>query len=533
MFLREVVTGQKTGAPVRYAQIVEKYREPETGKSKHRVLMSLGRVDAIDKDQIRRLMISLSRYLETGKIPEGGRLGEVREFGLPYLADRLWDRLGLPNFFARQLRKRKYAIAVERALFAMVAHRLVDPGSKRSCAEWMELDAYLPGTRGLTVQHLYRAMDFLDDAHEEVEHALYQHRRTLFDRASVVYFDTTSTYFDCDETGDPDEHYGLRQRGYSRDLRPDRRQIVVGLATDQQGLPIVSEVFSGETTDTLTVAPMLARLRTFGLTNVVWVTDRGMASEVNLSAVRTAGMQYIIGARLRPDEELRTAISADETPYVKAGEGLMVKELRIAQRRVVVCYAPESAERDHKLRNAAIDRLGPILVRVNAGGDAAEITTNGWYKRLATRHGDGTFALDKNKLEREAQCDGTFVLEVSNDAIPAVEAALAYKGLLKVERAFRVLKHGLDIRPVYHRLDHRIRAHVTLCMLGYFLERTIELNTGASFEVVRTRFMRLRAAEIVFGEQRVWETSVLSPEAKKTLSDLRLDAPPRVLPISP
>lgn len=533
MFLREVVTGQRTGKPVRYAQILESYRDPETGKSKHRVLMSLGRVDTIDKEQIRKLVTSLSRYLESGTVPEGGRLGEVREFGVPYLADKLWSRLGLPGLFARLLRKRKYEIAVERALFAMVAHRLADPGSKRACAEWVDLDAWIPDARGLTTQHLYRAMDFLDDTHEEVERALYQHRRTLFDRASVVYFDTTSTYFDCDETGEDDAAFGLRQRGHSRDLRPDRRQVVVGLATDQQGLPIVSEVFSGETSDALTVVPMLARLKSIGLTNVVWVTDRGMASEANLSAVVHAGLRYIVGARLRPNDELRAAISADDTPFRKLDDGAMVKELRVAGRRVVVCFTPESAERDHALRNAAIDRLGPILARVNAGGDAAEITTNGWYKRLTARHPDGTFALDKNKLEKEAQCDGTYVLDVSDDALSAADAAKAYKGLLRVEAAFRApqtfIEHGLDLRPIYHRLDARIRANVTLCTLAYVLERAIEIETHASFAAVRKVFARLRAAELVFGEQRVWETSMPSPEAKRIVAALRIDAPPRVL----
>lgn len=533
MFLREVVTGQKTGQPVRYAQLVESYRD-EAGKSRHRVLLPLGRVDRIDKKQIQRLITSLSRYLEQGEVPKGGRLGEVREYGLPYLADALWTRLVLPQFFSAQLRKHKYKADVERALFAMVAHRLCNPSSKRACAEWLALDAWIPSAKGLTSQHLYRAMDFLDHYREELERALYQHRRTLFDRTSVVYFDTTSTYFDCDESGEDDETYGLRQRGYSRDLRPDRRQIVVGLATDQNGLPIVSEVFSGDTTDSLTVVPMLARLEALKLPNkVIWVTDRGMASDANLASVKNAGLGYILGARLRSDDELRAAISADDTPYAQAVEGVMVKELRHAGRRLVVCFAPESAERDHQLRGAAIERLVPVIARVNAGGDAAEITTNGWYKRLASRMKDGTFALDKNKLEKEAQCDGTFVLEVSDDTIAAADAAVAYKGLLRVEKAFRALKHGLDLRPIYHRLDARIRAHVTLCVVAYLLERAVELETKMSFENVRKLLGRLRAVELIFEEQRVWETSAPSPEVKKILSALRLDAPPRVLLGSP
>jgi hypothetical protein len=533
MFIREVVTGKKTGQPVRYAQIVEAYRDPASGKPRHRVLIPLGRVDRLDTDRIQRLVTALTRYLDTGAVPAGGRLGEVREFGLPYIVDALWSRLGLPAFFARQLRARKFALPVERALFAMVAHRLADPGSKRACAAWLELDAWIPGARGLPLQQLYRAMDFLDEYHEDLERALYQHRRTQFERANMVYFDTTSTYFDGDETSASDETFGLRQYGYSRDLRPDRRQIVVGLATDQNGLPIVSEVFSGDTTDTLTVAPMLARLKDLGLTKVVWVTDRGMASAVNLSAVRAAGLHYIMGARLRAVEDLRAVIASDNAPYVAGPQGLRLKEVHHGERRYIVCFLPQSAARDLAMRAAAIARLEPMLTRVNEGSaDACAITQHGWYSRLTTRDADGRFSLDKAKLDREAACDGTFVLEVSDETFPAADAALAYKNLLKVESCFDAIKNTLDIRPVYHRLDRRIRAHVTLCMIALLLDRVIELETGLPFEQVRKLFARLRAAQLVIEETTTWETTTLSPEVRKILTALRLDPPPRVLPNS-
>lgn len=532
MFLREVVTGRREGKPVRYAQIVEAYRNDD-GKSRHRVLLPLGRVDRLDHDQVRRLVVALSRYLDTGEVPAGGRVGHVRDFGIPFLADALWRRMGLPAFFTRQLRRRKFEAPVERALFALVTHRMCDPGSKLACSDWIEQDAWLPSTdpaSKVQLQHLYRAMDFLDECHESLEAALYTHRRSLFDRVELVYYDTTSTYFECDEPGDEPEQYGLRQRGYSRDVRPDRKQIVIGLAVDQQGIPVASDVYSGDTSDALTVVPMLERLRALGLKRVVWVADRGMASSINIASVRAAGLDYILGVRLRAAEELRAAISADETPYVEAAEGLQVKEVRVEGRRMVVCFSPASAERDLKLRTGAIDRMRRVLDEVNGGGDASAITTHGLYRRFVTRRSDGTFQLDKKKLEREAQCDGTFVLEVSDDKMPAAAAALAYKGLLRVEQAFRTLKHGVDIRPVYHRLDKRIRAHVTLCTLAYLLERVVEIEAKMPFEQVRKVLGRLRAVELTFEKQTVWETSAPSPEAKKILTAVGAPTVPRVLP---
>jgi hypothetical protein len=529
MFLREVVTGKREGKPVRYAQIVEAFRN-EDGKSRHRVLLSLGRVDRLDTEQIRRLVLALSRYLDSGTMPEGGRVGEVRDFGVGYLADALWQRLGLPGFFAKQLRSRKYEAPVERALFALVAQRLADPASKLACADWLAHDVWLPGTREVRLQHLYRAMDFLDDCHEELEAALYAHRRSLFDRVELVYYDTTSTYFECDESGDEPAEYGLRQRGHSRDLRPDRKQIVVGLAVDQQGLPIASDVYSGDTGDVVTVVPMLERLRHLGLRKVMWVADRGMASDLNLAAVRAAGLDYIVGVRLRAVPELRAAISADDTPYVDAAEGLQVKEVRQGGRRLVVCFAPASAERDLKLRTGALERMRPVLERVNRGGDASALTSHGLYKRFVTRRADGSYQLDKQKLEREAQCDGTFVLEVSRADLEPAKAALAYKGLLRVEQAFRTLKQGVDIRPVYHRLDKRIRAHVTLCTLAYLLERVVELDTKQPFEHVRKALRRVRAVELHFEGQTVWETGLVGPDLHQLLKAVNVPPPSRVLP---
>lgn len=528
MFLREVVTGQRTNDPVRYAQIVESFRD-DAGKVRKRVLLSLGRVDQLDRAQLGRLITALSRYLETGEVPEGGRIGQVRDYGVGYVADAVWRRLELPKFFAKHLRSRKYDLPVERALFAMVVHRMVDPSSKRACSDWLEHDAWLPESRGITLQHLYRAMDLLDECHEPLEAALYMHRRSLFDRVELVYYDTTSTYFECDEPGDEPEMYGLRQKGYSRDLRPDRRQIVIGLAVDQNGLPIASDVHSGETSDSVTVLPMLTRLRTLGLSRVVWVADRGMASDINLSSVRAEGLHYVVGIRLRAAEDLRAAISADETEYRKAAEGLTVKDIRIGDRRMVVCFSPESAARDLKLRTGAIDRMRPVLERVNAGADADAITAHGLYRRFVTRGTDGRFHLDKRKLEREAQCDGTFVLEVSDDTMSAEAAALAYKGLLRVEQSFRTLKHGVDVRPVYHRLDTRIRAHVSLCMLAYLLERIVELETGVPFTQVKRLLMRVRAVELTLDKQTVWETSSTPPALRALLSKMKLASPPRLI----
>jgi len=177
--------------------------------------------------------------------------------------------------------------------------------------------------------------------------------------------------------------------------------------------------------------------------------------------------------------------------------------------------------------------MRPVLAAVNAGGDPTRVTEHGLYRRFVTRHKDGTFSLDKQKLEREAQCDGTFVLEVSNPKMAAAAAALAYKGLLRVESAFRTLKHGTYLRPVYHRLDKRIRAHVTICTIAYLLERIVEIEAKTPFDQLRRLLRRCRAVELHFEGQTVWETGAAAPEVLKILKILGISAPPRVLPGRP
>jgi hypothetical protein len=254
-----------------------------------------------------------------------------------------------------------------------------------------------------------------------------------------------------------------------------------------------------------------------------------MTSEVNLSSVRAAGLHYVVGIRLRAAEDLRAAITADEAAYHKAAEGLLVKDVRLGDRRMVVCFSPESAARDLKVRTGAIDRMRPVLEHVNGGAAPEAITGHGLYRRFVARGSDGKFHLDKQKLEREAQCDGTFVLEVSDDNMTAEAAALAYKGLLRVEQSFRTLKHGVDVRPVYHRLDKRIRAHVSLCMLAYLLERVVEIETAVPFTQIKNSLARIRAVELTFDQQTVWETSTVPSELRALLGKMNLAAPPKIL----
>jgi hypothetical protein len=231
----------------------------------------------------------------------------------------------------------------------------------------------------------------------------------------------------------------------------------------------------------------------------------------------------------RPPGSAATTPSRDADPYRHAAEGLQVKDVRERDRRRIVCFSSASAERDLKLRMGAIDRMRPVIERVNVVADATALREHSLYRRLISRDANGCFHLGKHKLECEAQCDGTFAPETSDDAMTAEQAALACKGLLRVEQTFRVFKQGVDLRPIYHRLNRRIRAHVTLRLLTYLIEHVVEVEASVPFDQVRKQLARVRAAELNFEQPTVWEPSRITPELKVISTKLKLPTPPRVL----
>src|SRR5665811_1894122 len=350
MYLRTTTRRAADGTLVRYLQLAHNEWDPAAHRSKVRVLYHFGREDALDRDAIRRLIGSLSRALPPGEAlvaaaPPELRFSESRPLGGAWALDGLWRKLGLPEILARALRGRRLDPAAERTLFALVANRALEPLSKLSCAAWVSERTAIPGLDLLSDDQCYRAMDWLLQIETELAEQVYWSVANLLNlEVDLLFFDTTSTYFETDAADPPSEGApkGFRTyNGHSKDHRPDLPQVVIGLAVTREGLPIRVWTLPGNTSDQVLIRSVKDDLSAWKLGRVVWVTDRGFNSAENRRYLQRAGGHYITGEKLRGESAEAKAALARQGRYQVVAGNLEVKEVVLDEGtlrdRFVVC----------------------------------------------------------------------------------------------------------------------------------------------------------------------------------------------------
>ena len=438
--------------------------------------------------------------------------------------------------------------AVERLLFALVCNRALAPSSKRAALEWAAEDVQLPGVSALgsDPQAFYRAMDFLLECDEEIQREVFSSVANLLNlEVDVIFFDSSSTYFEIDDEDEPDAEQGregLRRFGESKDRRPDRPQVVVGLAVTREGIPVRCWVFPGNSSDQVLIRQVKDDLRAWKLHRVLWVVDTGFSSEENRRYLQRAGGHYIIGEKLRAGRANLEAL-ARPGRYRQVRDNLEVKEVWVGEgesrRRFVVCRNLHEAARDRARRERALTRIADELAALERKRTAEDrrdaealLTAHPSLGRYLTRR-RGRLVVDQQKVKTEERVDGKFLLSCSDDSLSADEIALGYKQLIEVERGWRTLKHTLDLRPVYHRKDERIRAHVLLCFLALLLTRVIEVETSQTWPTIRRELQRIHLGEFHGSAGRVLQRTETTPAQLEILRALTIPEPPRFLAIEP
>lgn len=508
-------------------------------------------------DAIKRLIQSLSRFLpseEVAAIQE--RIGEdwpfeflgSRQLGGSALLDGLWKRLGIDGVLKRLLQDRGYHLPVERLLFALVANRALAPSSKLHMEHWVAEEVHVAGLGAVEAHALYRAMDFLLEAAEAIQRGVFCSVADLFNlEVDLLFLDTTSTYFeiegedpDVEEEGEPVAE-GLRKRGLSKDRRPEQAQVVIAFAVTRTGIPVRCWVWPGNTSDQTVVERVKRDLNDWKLGRVVLVQDTGFNSEENRRVLQGAGGHYIIGEKLRAGRKSLPAAALQRGGRYQALEnGLQFKEVVVggdseARRRFIVVKDPAEAERDKKRREAIVAEVERRLEALRQlDGEphekaACELRAHPAFGRCLRQTKTGKLRLDRAKIRDEERLDGKFLVSASDDRLAAKDVVLGYKQLAVIERVFRDLKHRLDIRPVYHRLPDRIRAHVLLCWLAMLLIRVAENETGGTWFQMKKALATLQVGIHRMRAGEVWQTSPMSAENKALFETLRLSCPPRYL----
>jgi len=482
-----------------YLQIVESYRE--NGKMRQRVRMTLGNFKQWQESgKLDSLLTSgarLSEKLAVISEHNAGRSKPVscKKIGPDMIFGRLWHELGIGEIIRECSYGRDFKFDIERAVYRTVVHRLYESGSDRSSLKWAD-DFMLTEAEDFGLHHLYRAMGFLGSALKNqegatkftkrcvkdlIEEKIFDARRDLFSNLSMVFFDTTSIYFE----GEGGETLG--EYGYSKDHRSDRKQMIVGVVLDGEGMPLCCEMWPGNTADVSTIKEVVKRFqKCFGIKVVCIVADRGMISKEMLDFLESpeCTFSYILGVRMRKMKELSNELlSSNGYQEIRRAnpkhEPLKVREIKLNNKRYVICLNEKQARKDAHDRKLILDSLQEKL----KSGDKSLIGNSGYRKFLKTS-GKGHFRLDEEKIRNEECFDGKWVL-TSNTTLSAVELALQYKELWMVENVFRTMKSGLDTRPIFHRLDRTIRGHVFCSFLAILLRRELErrlAEKGHDFE---------------------------------------------------
>jgi transposase len=409
----------------------------------------------------------------------------------------------------------------------------------------------------------YRAMDLLveADAQAEVQEAVFFAVADLLNlEVDLLFFDTTSTYFEAD-TEDPDdddgEGGGFRRYGHSKDHRPDLPQIIIGLAVTREGIPVRVWCWPGNTNDQTVLPEVKDGLRGWRLGRVVTVVDRGFSSDANLAYLRRAGGHWIAGERMRDGSADAIEALSRQGRYQSVRDNLRVKEVRLDRtpdRRWIVCHNPAEAERDKATRDAAVARLEAELAAIKAARarDAARAKktrrkisdeahrraecalrdhrTLGRYLRQTST---GRLQIDRAAIRAEQRLDGKYLLSTSDPDLSAEDVALGYKNLLEAERGFRDLKSTLELRPVFHRLEGRIRAHVLLCWLALLLVRVAERRCDTTWRHIATELGRIHAVTLTGTAGTVVQTTPPSAAASGFLAACQVDPPPRITHLDP
>jgi Transposase DDE domain len=562
VYLRSTPRRNKDGSEVRYLQLAHNVWDPVAKRSRVQVVYNFGREQPAAREALERLVASVSRHLDPGRARsgEGLEFAESRPLGGIWALDALWERLGIGPAARGLLKGRRLDPQAERVLFALTANRALAPSSKLAAARWAREDVLITGLPETTDDACYRAMDWLLEIRSALE-------KEVFDRVAdlpgletdLLFFDTTSTYFVTEDADAPvprDERggavpagnteggelrtAGFRTWGKSKDHRDDLPQVVIGMAVTRDGIPLRVWCWPGNTADSALIRQVKDDMRHWSLSRVIWVADRGFTSAENRRYLRRGGNHYIIGEKLRSGSaEARAALSR-QGRYQEVAGNLRVKEVRIAEdERFVICHSPEGAERDAAVRARLVARLKELIDGTDKLGrdKRAELrgvisTKPGLNRYLRVTPG-GLLRVDAGKAKAEENLDGKYLLRTSDPKMTAEDIALGYRQLLEVERGWRDMKQVIDLRPVYHRKEERIRAHVILCWLALLLARVVENTCGATWPDIRRELDRIAVGTFAGPAGTFRQRTEITQAQAAILTRLGIDPPPRIYQLTP
>ena len=431
------------------------------------------------------------------------------------------------------------------------------PLSKLAGCTWVARRVYIEGLEAVSDDACYRAMDFLMDATCELQEQVFFSVANLCNlEVDLLFFDTSSTYFETERLEEEEQEEdsvdeqredeeGLVESGIrrwsknSKDHRPDLPQVVVGMAVTKEGIPVRVWTFEGTASDQVIIKKVKDDLGSWGLHRVIWCLDRGFNSEDNRRYLQRAGSHYIVGEKLRATSTEATAALGRQGRYKVVKGNLRVKEVRVGPDRFVVCHNPERAAYDKATRENIVAHLetriasSDTLSKTKCHELYGALCTKSGFKRFLRLTKDAKLRIDRAAVAREAHFDGKYLLRSSTENLSAEEIALGYKALYEAERGWRDMKSTIDLRPVFHRREDRIRAHVQLCWLALLVLRVAEVETADTWRNLRNELDRMHLVTFAAAEGIVSQRSETTSRQRAILAALKLAEPPLFFDFTP
>src|SRR3954447_7522298 len=554
MYLRTTQRRNKDGSVVRYLALAENVRHPGKGYVEAKLVHSFGRADRLDRAALERLGASIQRGLAApGSGPvsrDGTSLGRIAieasfELGVVHVARALWAKLGIGEATQARIAEQRLQAPHATALLAMVAQRLDRPGSKLACHErWLDR-VWLPEARDLGLHQLYRALDLLAEHGDAVEQAVFWRAADLFKLdVDLVFYDATTAWFETDEEDVAGHEWRgltfepLRRRGHSKEGRDNDPQVVIALAVTRDGVPVRSWVLPGNTPDVTTVRTIKDDLRTMRLGRVLFVGDAGLYSRANLDELAKGAGRYILATPIGRVKEIRDEVLSHPGRYADIAPALRAKEVVLGEgerrRRYILCLNEEEADKQRRHRAEVLEILEVELASLGEDHPkaACRLMASRRFGPYLSQDDHGRPHLDKAKIRRAEQLDGKFVLTTNDDTLSVADIALGYKGMWIIEGCFRKMKTtGLEVRPMFHWMPHRITAHVRLCVLALMIQRAAEIATGLPWGRLATLLERLEAVRYTSEGRTIVQATTIGPELADIFKKLRIATPKPILAV--
>lgn len=545
MFIRKQVM-KKGDISHTYLKLVENYRK--NGKVVQKTLVNFGNISHWPKEKVRELIYKLSQVMEIELPPslEDIEHKAVLNFGQPFALELLWDTLKLSDTLERLLANPNFVAPIK----TMVFNRLIEPQSELATSQWVKGE-YIEGVpKDVPLQHYYRSLTQLVQIKYPLETNLYNKLNNLFTLDfSLVFYDLTSTYFEG-------EGPASAKKGHTRDHRPDRPQVEIGLLVNRDGIPISHTVFDGNLKDSTTLPQIVEQMQgTFKIKRCIFVGDKGMVNSQNLKDLSSAGYEYIVSIQLRRSKEAEALLTLlpQRDKFTKLKDNLLVFELPpLEGERYIACYNPLRAQETGEHREALLQRCeeflaqfhlppkqgktkDPVKIRLRIDRFVRRKRVASFFQYSFDSQGKLAYHRLEEEISKEAALDGLFLIRTNSQDLSKESLALGYKTLWEVENAFREVKDFIKVRPIYHRNNDRVKGHIFICFLAYLLEKLLEkkLEEHRLFLTARKALRLLAPIKVVISElasQKIKKVTSIVKEQEEILQTLGAQKIPKIVP---